>query len=379
MKKSVLAGFIGLALIGCGGGGGESKPTPPPINESKPVAVQGTVNLVDYVNHTLKVNGYTYKIDRVEYGTQALPINSLKQNMMVEVNAIAEKGVVVSIEPTMVGTIDDISFDRKTFVVNGITLSFAIDPQIERGNWVMVSSLPQATADGLSYKVLSVVKIEQEDVAGQYEIEGRLSELDQITHTFKLGSTTKVSFNNAVIEADDGLNNGQWVEVKGHMDNYEFTATEVEVETYDDSDNDNEIEGIITWINSNKTEFELNARGRFAINSQTHFEDGSLSDLRTGLLVEVTVVNGIAKEVEFNHSFDDEINNINEFERNGVVTEVNTNNGSFYIGSEEFYIDDYTEFENFLTINTLYGQNIEIEGMVIQGKKFAREIELYYD
>ncbi|HIF9193209.1 TPA: DUF5666 domain-containing protein [Photobacterium damselae] len=373
MKNSLLAVLIGFIITGCGGGSSESASTPPPVSELKPVVAQGSINRVDYNNNTIEVNGHTYMVERVEYGIQPLSITTLKPNMMVKVAMIAKSGAVVSVEPTIVGTVTSINPDRKSFIVNGVTLAFTLEPQIELGDWVMVSSLPQATADGFGYKVLSVIKIEQEDVAGQYEIEGRLSELNQNTKTFKLGTSTQVFFSPDVIEDNAVLKNGQWVEVKGHMVNNEFTATEVEVETYDDSDNDHEIEGIVTWVNSNKTEFELNARGRFVVNAQTRFEDGNKNHLVSGELVEVTAVNGIAKEIEFENDFSGETGTWHEFERKGIVTAVYQDH--FVLGGDNYYLDAYTEFDDLLTVNTLNGQYVDIEGVIIDGKYVVREIE----
>ncbi|EAS62813.1 DUF5666 domain-containing protein [Photobacterium angustum] len=375
MKKLLLAVVVGVALSGCGGGGGsdESKPTPPPVVDIKPTAAQGTIKSVNYDNNTIDVNGHSYKVEQVKYGSQELSITSLKPNMMVEVSMLTRSGAVVSVEPTMVGIVTTISADRKTFVVNGMTLSFALDRHIELHDWVMVSSLPQATADGLGYKVLSVIKIEQEDVAGQYEIEGRLSGLDLNKNTFTLGASTKVFFNPHEIEDNAVLMNGQWVEVKGQMINDEFHATEVEVETYDDFDNDHEIEGIVTWVNSDKSQFELNARGRFTVNAQTRFEDGTKANLVAGELVEVTTFNGIAKEIEFERDFGGEIGDWREFDREGYVTSVGDDH--FMIAGETFYVDAYTEFEDLLTLDTLHGQYVDVEGVLINGKKVAREIE----
>ncbi|KPA52377.1 hypothetical protein VT25_12120 [Photobacterium leiognathi subsp. mandapamensis] len=375
MKKLVLAALVGFVVTGCGGGGGsdESKPTPPPVVDVKPVAAQGAINQVNYANKTVEVNGHTYQVERVQYGSNELSINNLKQNMMVEVSTLTKSGAVVSVEPTMVGMISSISHDRKTFVVNGVTLTFDMNAEFDVNDWVMVSSLPQATADGLGYKVLSVVKIEQDDVAGQYEIEGRLSDLDQNTNTFKLGVSTTVFFTPQVIEDNATLMNGQWVEVKGQMINKEFHATEVEVETYDSSDNDHEIEGIVTWVNSDKSQFELNARGRFVVNSQTHFEDGNKANLVAGELVEVTAVNGVAKEIEFDRGFGGETGNWHEFEREGNVSSIGYDH--FIIAGETFYVDAYTEFEDNLKLETLNGVYIDVEGVIIDGKKVAREIE----
>ena len=43
--------------------------------------------------------------------------------------------------------------------------------------------------------------------------------------------------------------------------------------------------------------------------------------------------------------------------------------------TKAFYVDAYTEFEDFLTLDTLHGQYVDVEGVLINGKKVAREIE----
>ena len=257
-----------------------------------------------------------------------------------------------------------------TFTINGVNLSFGgLSNEISNGEWVMVSALPMATNNGVGYKVLSVIEIENTELEGQYELEGAVSQLDNEPSTFKLGQVI-VDYSNINLSA--GIKNGDWVEVTGQYQNLKFMANEVELESYDDLDNDHEIEGIITKVNSTQTEFELNARGTFIVNSQTRFEDGNQDNLVVGKLVEVTTINGIAKEIEFEHDFDDENGSLREFEREGRVTAVYYD--SFVIGTETFYLDASTEFEN-LTLENLNGQYVDVEGVIINGKKIAREIE----
>lgn len=74
-----------------------------------------------------------------------------------------------------------------------------------------------------------------------------------------------------------------------------FVATEVEVENYSNLVGDNELEGIVTWVANDYSQFSLNFRGNFAVDNATRFEDGTKADLKQGQEVEVTSVmkNGV--------------------------------------------------------------------------------------
>ena len=376
MRKITLATLIGLVLTGCGGGGGDDSTAPQPPVETKPRAVQGTINAVNVPANTIEVNGYSYDVASVAYGTDTqFTIKDLQKNMMVAVSTSSKVGVSVQLEPTMVGMITNIDRVNSTFVINGATLTFSIDQNIDVNDWVMVSSLPQATAAGLGYKVLSVVKFEHEGIVGQYEVEGRLSSLNENNKTFKLGAATQVHYTDNIIEDNATLQNGQWVEVKGQMNGDIFDASEVEVETYDASDNDNEIEGVVTWVNRDKSQFELNARGRFMVTGSTYFEDGNKSNLNIGVMVEVTAVNGIAREIEFENDFDGEFGDAwREFEYTGQPSIVSQNN-TFTIKDKVVHIDAYTEFDDGLNKDNISYHKIEVEGVIIGTRYVAREIE----
>ncbi|WP_249335155.1 DUF5666 domain-containing protein, partial [Vibrio parahaemolyticus] len=90
------------------------------------------------------------------------------------------------------------------------------------------------------------------------------------------------------------------------MQNGIFMANEVEVEDYDDLKNDSDVEGIVTWVAKDYSEFSLNYRGAFFIDNATRFEDGSKANLEQGQEVEVTSVmkNGkrTATVIEFERS-----------------------------------------------------------------------------
>ncbi|HIF9312351.1 TPA: DUF5666 domain-containing protein [Photobacterium damselae] len=390
MKKLALVTIIGLILSGCGGGGSsDSGSTPKPdINpEAKPALVEGTIDNYNSKTNVLTVNNAPYDISTLKYADKTigkeLYDSLLKTSMMVNIS----KSGVVNLEPTMVGPISiPNENDRSKFSINGVQLQFTeLSSNIVDGDWVMVSTLPMATNVGVGYKVLSVIEVENTDLAGKYELEGTVSQLDSVASTFKLG---QVVVDYANIQLDPTIGNGDWVEVTGEMIDGAFVATEVEVDNYDDNEDfdDAEIEGVVTWINKEKTLFTLNARGQFVINNSTRFEDGTRNNLKTGELVEVTAINGVAKEIEFDrdHDGDHDQGTWYEFDAEGSVTDVdmidlvimiNTNQGL-----QKVYVDNMTRYEDHrLTLEileTLPGKRVEIEGIVRNGQKIAREIEL---
>ncbi|EPT9247994.1 DUF5666 domain-containing protein [Photobacterium damselae subsp. damselae] len=381
MKKLVLVTIIGLILSGCGGGGGSdngstSKPDIKP--EAKPALVEGTIDKVNGSN--IIVNGRSYQVASVNYANTPLAdgVSVLKPQMMVQVSDVAKAGATVFLDPTLLGQVTAVNHTTHTFTVNGVELSFAqLNKEIDINDWVMVSALPMATETGVGYKVLSVIEVENTDLAGKYELEGTLSQLDSVASTFKLG---QVVVDYANIQLDPTIGNGDWVEVTGEMIDGAFVATEVEVDNYDDNEDfdDAEIEGVVTWINNEKTLFTLNARGQFVINNSTRFEDGSRNNLKMGTLVEVTAINGVAKEIEFerDHDGDHDQGTWREFDVEGIVSDVTDSTITLYGVQQPVYVDNMTRYEDRLTLATLPGKRVEIEGIVRNGQKIAREIEL---
>lgn len=384
MKKLALVTIIGLILSGCGGGGSSdsgSTPQPDIKPETKPALVEGTIDKVNGSN--IIVNGRSYQVASVNYANTPLAdgVSVLKPQMMVQVSDVARAGATVFLDPTLLGKVTAVNHTTNTFTVNGVELSFAqLNKEIEINDWVMVSALPMATETGVGYKVLSVIEVENTDLAGKYELEGTLSQLDSAASTFKLG---QVVVDYANIQLEPTIGNGDWVEVTGQMSNGVFVATEVEVDNYDDNEDfdDAEIEGVVTWINNEKTLFTLNARGQFVIDNSTRFDDGSRNNLKTGELVEVTAINGVAKEIEFDrdHDGDHEQGTWHEFDAEGIVSNVMNSTitlDTFNGASQTIYVDNMTRYEDRLTLATLTGKRVEIEGIVRGGQKIAREIEL---
>ncbi|MCZ0758045.1 DUF5666 domain-containing protein [Vibrio diabolicus] len=394
MKKLALISVVGLALSGCGGSGGgsnsDSTPTQPVV---KPSVAIGSVEAVNAEENTLTVNGYTYHVSGVVYGDTSMQLADVEPKMMVQVGTDVRKasddGFLVTLEPTITGRVTAIDYVKKTFTVNGVDLQFdGLSDDIEINDWVMVSSLPTADA---GYRVLSVVEIDVDNdyptLESYYELEGRITSIDENAGTFKLGTNITVSYDNI-----SQLSIGQWVEVEGEMQNGVFMANEVEVEGYDVISNDSDVEGIVTWVANDYSEFSLNYRGAFFIDNATRFEDGSKANLKQGQEVEVTSVmkNGkrIATVIEFEQpDFDD--NNQwqgKEFECEGYVSNYDAeartfdierceNDADQLLNNTTIVIDAQTRFQGIEELN-LNGARVEVDGVIINDQNIAREVEL---
>ncbi|MFH4481411.1 MULTISPECIES: DUF5666 domain-containing protein [Vibrio diabolicus subgroup] len=394
MKKLALISVVGLALSGCGGSGGgsnsDSTPTQPVV---KPSVAIGSVEAVNAEENTLTVNGYTYHVSGVVYGDTSMQLADVEPKMMVQVGTDVRKasddGFLVTLEPTITGRVTAIDYVKKTFTVNGVDLQFdGLSDDIEINDWVMVSSLPTADA---GYRVLSVVEIDVDNdyptLGSYYELEGRITSIDENAGTFKLGTNITVSYDNI-----SQLSTGQWVEVEGEMQNGVFMANEVEVEGYDVISNDSDVEGIVTWVANDYSEFSLNYRGAFFIDNATRFEDGSKANLKQGQEVEVTSVmkNGkrIATVIEFEQpDFDD--NNQwqgKEFECEGYVSNYDAeartfdierceNDADQLLNNTTVVIDAQTRFQGIEELN-LNGARVEVDGVIINDQNIAREVEL---
>ncbi|MGI3067775.1 DUF5666 domain-containing protein [Vibrio alginolyticus] len=394
MKKLALISVVGLALSGCGGSGGgsnsDSTPTQPAV---KPSVAIGSVEAVNAEESTLTVNGHTYRVSEVVYDDTQVQLADVKPKMVVRVGSdirqASNNGVRVTLEPTITGRVTAIDHVKKTFTVNGVDLQFdGLSDDIEINDWVMVSSLPTADA---GYRVLSVVELDVDNdypvLDNDYELEGRITSIDENAGTFELGTNITVSYDNI-----SQLSIGQWVEVEGEMQNGIFMAHEVQVEDYDDLKNDSDVEGIVTWVAKDYSEFSLNYRGAFFIDNATRFEDGSKANLKQGQEVEVTSVmkNGkrIATVIEIEQpDFDD--NNQwqgKEFECEGYVSNYDAEASTFEIercendadqllNNTTVVIDAQTRFQGIEELN-LNGARVEVEGVIINDQNIAREVEL---
>ncbi|OLQ92788.1 hypothetical protein BIY21_01485 [Vibrio ponticus] len=383
MKKLVLVSVLGALLTGCGGGGGGSSDKDSSHNEQRPSAAQGTIERVS--GNTVTVNGHQYDVASISYqaGDNNVDLSGtqLEPGMMIALSAnnTRSTGNHVQLEPTITGVIRIPEPYKGEFTVNGVTLTFAnLSSHIHDGDWVMVSSLPTANA---GYKVLSVVKFENDLLDRYFEVEGTVSNLDVNNSTFKLGAALNVSYNPNTVEGGE-LSNGLWVEVEGQASDLDIIAHSIEIERYDDIDNDTEIEGLVTWVSADKSNFELNYRGRFNVTAQTRFEDGNKNHLVQGTMIEVTIgYNNNAIEIEFeNNDNDSDDWQDNDIELVGKVSSL-ANDNSFVVydnrGNRTVFLNNYTEFDGgLINFDSINGQTVEVEAYKVNNQLIASEIEL---
>lgn len=374
MKNLFLVTAISASLMACNSDDNQSD------SDLTLQGVAGTIELVDLSINQIAVNGHRYNADNIAYNTTPLALKQLQKDMLVNITTSGQDSTQVRLNPTIVGVVSNVNHTAKTFTINGVALTFAeLSDDIDNGDWVMLSSIP--AADG-GYTVLSVVEFDDVDLIGQAEIEGLISNL---TNTeFQLANTITVDYSNAVIEDNETLRNGQWVEVKGTYNNT-FNATEIDVEDYDDLGDDSEVEGIITWVANDKTSFELNSRGRFLVNSQTQFADGNQNNLTAGQMVEVNSVkqgdNRLATEIEFDEQDNDDWEQF-KFEFDGIVSDITRTAGivtSFKMNAQTNQViqaDANTVYDKLNQANFVDGIDVEVEGVIIDSDFVAREIEL---
>ncbi|WP_283131894.1 DUF5666 domain-containing protein [Enterovibrio norvegicus] len=381
MKRYAFLSMVTFALFGCGGSDGGSDSSA----QAAPSAIEGTIDSVS--NTTVTVNGYEYQATSASFQGQTFDQDmlTLEPNMMVKVsNQSRATNGSVELEPTFIGQIENINRLNSTFSIAGVNLKFPrLSTNIVNGDWVMVSSMPTANA---GYKVLSVVKLLQDPLDGEMVAEGRVSALDMNNQSFKIGQSLRISFDPRIVEDKRTLADGMWVEVQGQYDesNGELISSRITIKTYNDFPNDGEIEGIVTWVAKDKSEFELNYRGRIAVRSNTEFDDGNKNNLVAGALVEVEIGkqgNALyAKEIEFEDDFDFDIDwDQFEFEEEGFVTDIDSGTHSFTINGKAIVTDAYTEYENRIDFESLNGECVDVEGIVIDSKHIAREISLEDD
>lgn len=371
--NKLLVSITAILLAGCGSDG-SSKPDPIVPQPTLPVKINGTVTNIASDSNSITVNGYSINIAnaKIRYGEQPLEINAIQMGMRVKIDSEGQQAKDVILDPSLVGEIS--SVNQNTIAVNGINLVVKpVDATLYKvGDWVAVNGYPTVVGE---WQVNSINLIPN---FGFAEIEGRVSGLNQATQQFNIGSAV-INYANARLEGN--LLEGAWVEVEGQQSGVSFLASEVDVED-SVSFNDMELEGTITWVNQEKTQFELNARTRLYVTANTQFEDGNQANLVEGKLVDVDIQSmsqGLwAREVEFETSNGDGGTppvGLKKFELEGRAT-LDTNS-QLQINGFTFVIDARTQFDDGLTLESLEQKWIQIEGVELAANQWlVKEVEL---
>lgn len=366
MKTNIAFLSIAILLSGCEG--------EPSINET-PENIYGTVKNIS--GESITVNGFLLEAGTaaVAYGNRPLQLSTIQQGMRVEVGT-NKRGIAENIElaPNLLGEVSHVTSNSIT--VNDAVLLTSNAADFNVGEWAFVNGYLSENGQWIGSGIFNIEPFHQA------EIEGVISQYNDVNQQFYIGSTL-VNYTDAVIEHDDSLINGLWAEVEGSFSKGVFHAVEVEVDNgrqFEGID----LEGVISWVNHEKTSMELNGRTRITLNSATKYENGSKADITEGQIIDVDLSKGkpslAATKVEFKGS----LANIPsamlpKFELEGEAFPAKTK-GEFSINGYDFSVDARTEFDDGLTIDSLKNKQIAVEGVKMlvnnQPQFLVKEIEL---
>ncbi len=300
-SRNLLAAFGMLALLSCGGGGGDTALSG--INGGGIAGINGGGIAVGPVTGfgSVFVNG-------IEFSTTGSTItvegasaseSQLKIGQIVEVrgtiNSSAGTGTASSIAANnqYVGPVQSIDLPGLSFALLGnvvrVTGATVFDNSFTTpalaglavGQWVEVHGLRNSAGDVVA------TRIEPRAATGDIELNGTISLLDTTARTFRLGNS---SVNYASASTVSGtLANGACAEAKGTMfSGTVLTATRVEVKncTVSSSNNDSgEIEGFVTRFAS-ATDFDVGTQ-KVTTTATTSYSGGPAGDLALNKRVEV--------------------------------------------------------------------------------------------
>jgi len=335
LKKSYLSVLIsalvvGGGLVGCSSGDGSSEPTGATKMRSGVITGFGSVfvNGVEYEtdNATITIDGQPGSEDDLAIGmvvTLSGSVNddgasgmalSIDYDDEVEgtISAINLSGGIGSIE--VLGQVINIDADTS---FESDDASIATLDLLQIGNVVEVSGYSTGTGDIFATRI--EVKSAAHTDGETMEVKGLVTNLDTVAMTFTIGDLI-VDYSNASLDdfPESGVSEGQLVEAEttSAITNNTLFATELELESEDgnamdgDEGDEVEIEGIVT---------NALVDNRFVVNDQTviidnatEFEHGSVTDIATGVKLEVEGMldadgNLVASEIEFREQAETEL------------------------------------------------------------------------
>lgn len=373
--KNLMIAVSALSLAACGSSGansGDSTAAPDQGNGTNPIVTPvttkttiGTVDSVSSTAFTVQDQSFNLSSSTVSYAKQNLASSVLTSGSKVRVTSDSSGQHKVELNPDLAGFISAIQGD--TVQLNGQSLQLS-NHQLVTGDFVLVSLNPLQSSE-----VTAVTKLSSAETPLYIELEGQISELNQTTQRFSvLGQ--QVDYSAAVIE-DGPIASGRWAEVYGQLSNGVLKASEVDFEQFPDTA-ETEISGVISWVNENKTSFELNQRYSFNVTNATRFEQGSVNELQPGRFVEVTLNQqnnqSVLTEVEFkNQSISTP--GSQRVEVTGTMAFDGTN---LQLNGFSFAVNSLTELEDGLTLQTLDGQYLQIEAVQrADGSITVKEVE----
>lgn len=371
--KLISLSAITLALTACGSSSSNNDSNELTASANLPSVIIGQVTGVTSDSITVNDHIIAAGSAEVEIEGNNATLANIKQGMMVEVETNGTSATEIDYDPVFKGPIN-IQNDQVS--IAGVTLSNLNSSDFSQGQLFEIS--------GYSHSLNSLTVTYQAPITNsqsELEVQGSITNLNQQLRTFNLGDLV-INYQQADI--DGTLSNGQLVEVEGFYNNAIFTAIEVDAEqSLSFIDNiDTELEGVITFVNNNMSLITLNSQWQVSINDQTQFEDGTTANLVVGQVIGVDGVwqqadnKLLAQEIEF-ESINIKPNTTNQqFSVAGVVS---YEQNMATINGIEFTFNSQTVFEDGLSVNTLDGQWVELEGTYNNEQNSVSEVELEDD
>ncbi|MEM6709911.1 MAG: DUF5666 domain-containing protein [Pseudomonadota bacterium] len=437
LAQAVAAALVStLTLTGCGGGGGGGGSTAPaagaapttpapatnPAPSNPPPANPGPGTSLAISRGTITgfgsvfINGTRYGTDNALFlvdGKQATQ-NDLSVGMVVKVSGDLDDGeaAIVRYDEDFEGPVDAVGADSLT--VLGQTVLIDATTEFDGGLTLadtVVGDVLEVSGLRNADDALVASYIERSDDADEYEVTGRIADLDSVAQTFRIGG---LLVNYAVAELDDldaGLANGLLVAVTDEQRAYSpgdltLTATAVDgtalTELRDDDDEldddfddesdgddfddafsgegaDLDVEGLISAVNADGS-FVLEG---FVVRltDDTEFEYGDVASLAPGARVEVEGelnANGelIAEEIEFAD---------NEARVAGTIEAIDLDTGELIVfgvpvrvlelDDDLDEIDDGDDEDIRSLAGLMIGDRLEIEGVAVDAELLADDVE----
>ncbi|HHB93320.1 MAG TPA: hypothetical protein ENK59_08940 [Thioploca sp.] len=215
---------------------------------------------------------------------QMMTENDLQIGMVVRVESTIDKVLHIYFNENVRGPIQAIDNNNliilgQRIILNQLTVFDGNIADLNIGDIINVSGL--INADG----AIQATWIEREIELQEFELVGKIVNLNTIKQTFEIGAIT-IDYSQPLRLDIAELQNGLLVEVKGTFLDNILLASSIEAETFDIAIGTTvEMEGFITQFD-NQFFFKI---GRFPveINSQTVFHFGNVVDLALGIKVEV--------------------------------------------------------------------------------------------
>lgn len=359
MKKILSVTVLGGLLSACGGSDSDTQ-------QAYSGTLLGTVDSVQAEQATMSVNGRSLDVASagVSYQDQPLLLADVASGMQVEIDSDDGRVSEIELEPIMSGEVTTV--DGQSITVNGqAVLLGQVTTSVLVGDFALLFAQPQA--DGS----LTLTAVEAIDATAISEVEGRVSQLDTSAQTFVINGTV-VNFAGAALD-DEPLQNGQWVEVTGVFADGIFRAAEVDAEDAAEMDG-KELEGVITFVNREKTAIELNSRTVVTLTADTRYQDGAQSDLITGRTVDVELVNQAGQLTALEVDFELSSSQVTT-DRFSIEGTAQYRNDTLSVNGVELLMSATVRLEDGLTKATLDGQWVELEGSLVDGQYLVREIE----